>query len=147
MYLWTHISHTAKNKWLPHTPTVYCLHLRSCFGTFSQTCLLSFFTKTPFSPISNFLLPFLSSLTLCVLLHRSTPPSRFCCTHTLCVTLTLSLLSPVPSSPHVTPIYIFCMFCDNQTIFLFPWTRQYQNSTVTVENGCFLFPEWVCFSL
>lgn len=47
------------------------------------------------------------------------PSFSCCCTPTLTVTPTLSLLSAVPLCPHVTPICVSCMFCDSGTIFFF----------------------------
>lgn len=69
----------------------------------------------------------------------SSAPFRFCCAPTLCVTPTLSLLSPVPSSPHVTPFSVspVCFVTARQSFF--SGTKQHQNSVVTVENGCVFF--------
>lgn len=97
-----------------------------------------------FSPPS---LPPVLHHTLCSALHLIYPLHlfRFCRAPTLRVSLTLSLLSPVPSSPHVTPISVspVCFLTARQSFlfsFFLPRTRQYQNSAELLwRMGVFFF--------
>lgn len=112
----THFTHSQKKKWVPHTLTMGLLHpcslLFVIFSNFILTASLAFFLFFPSSP--SFSHPSILHYTLCSALHHS----GFVIA-TLCVTLTLSLLSPVPSSPHVTPISVspVCFVTARQSFF------------------------------
>lgn len=160
----THFTHTGqKHTAHPHRRSS-CLRPPSLLDHFYLSNLIyprsrfflifSSFVSNLFSPPS---LPPVLHHTLCSALHLIYPLHlfRFCRAPTLRVSLTLSLLSPVPSSRHVTPISVSPVcFLTAQTIisfsFFLPRTRQYQNSAELLwRMGVFFFffPEWVCFSL
>lgn len=160
----THFTHTGqKHTAHPHRRSS-CLRPPSLLDHFYLSNLIyprsrfflifSSFVSNLFSPPS---LPPVLHHTLCSALHLIYPLHlfRFCRAPTLRVSLTLSLLSPVPSSPHVTPISVspVCFLTARQSFlfsFFLPRTRQYQNSAELLwRMGVFFFffPEWVCFSL